>query len=190
VNHKHCRELVVVLMAFPCISLRSSARIQAIAHGDARGVVTRFRRTGESAHHAEPTRATGWSGRARIMLQRASIPCRRLNPRISTNPHQPVWVYWQCNGRDYLSRIRDLGVAGLFLETSQRSTLGWTVKLDFLVQEGQIRAEGTVRHIVPGDGIGLKLIAVTDQDRAHLAALMKRLRTVAPANRTDPHSVP
>ncbi len=124
------------------------------------------------------------------MLQRASIPCRRLNPRISTNPHHPVWVYWQCNGCDDLSRIRDLGVAGLFLETLQRSTLGWTVKLDFLVQEGQIRAEGTVRHIVPGGGIGLKLITVTDQDRPHLAALMKRLRTVAPANRTDPHTVP
>ena len=141
----------------------------------------------ESTHHAEATRATGWSGR--IMLQRASIPSRRLNPRISTNPHQLVWIHWQCNGRDDLSRVRDLGVAGLFLETLHGSTLGLTVKLDFLVQEGQIRAEGTVRHIVPGDGIGLKLTAVTDQDRPHLAALMKRLRTVAP-NRTDLHTVP
>jgi hypothetical protein len=124
------------------------------------------------------------------MLQRATIPSRRLNPRIGTNPHQPVWVYWRCNGRDELSRVRDLGVAGLFLETLQRSTLGLTVKLDFLVQEGQIRAEGVVRHVLPGDGIGLKLTAVTDLDRPHLAALMKRLRAVPPINSPGPEAVP
>jgi PilZ domain-containing protein len=123
------------------------------------------------------------------MLQRATIPSRRLNPRISTNSHQPVWAYWHCNGRDDLSRVRDLGVAGLFLETLQRSALGSSVKIDFLVQEGQIRAEGIIRHVVPGDGIGLKLTAVTDQDRPHLAALMKRLRGSSPTNLTGPQAV-
>jgi len=52
-------------------------------------------------------------------------------------------------------------------------------KLDFLVQEGQIRAEAIVRHIEPGDGLGLKFTAVTEQDSPHLAELLTRLRNLS-----------
>jgi hypothetical protein len=49
-------------------------------------------------------------------------------------------------------------------------------KLDFLVQEGQIRAEAVVRHFEPSNGLGLKFTVVTEQDWPHLAALLTRLR--------------
>ncbi len=52
-------------------------------------------------------------------------------------------------------------------------------KLDFLVPEGQIRAEAIVRHIAPGKGLGLKFTAVTEQDSPHLAALLTRLRSLS-----------
>jgi hypothetical protein len=36
-----------------------------------------------------------------------------------------------------------------------------------------------VRHVKPGDGLGLKFQAVSEKDRPNLAALMKRLRSLA-----------
>jgi hypothetical protein len=73
--------------------------------------------------------------------------------------------------------VRDLSVGGLFLETASRRAIGAPTKLDFLVREGQIRADAMVRHVVPGRGLGLKFTAVTEQDRRKFAALMRRLRS-------------
>ena len=54
--------------------------------------------------------------------------------------------------------------------------VGATAKIDFLVQEGQIRADAIVRHVEPRDGMGLKFTAVPEADRAHLGMLITRLR--------------
>lgn len=57
--------------------------------------------------------------------------------------------------------------------------MGVKVKLDFLVQEGQIRAEAVVRHVEPGKGVGLKFTAVPEEDCPHLAALITRARSLS-----------
>ena len=49
-------------------------------------------------------------------------------------------------------------------------------KLEFLVQEGQIRADAVVRRAEPGGGLGMKFTAVSEEDRARLEALISRLR--------------
>jgi len=54
--------------------------------------------------------------------------------------------------------------------------VGAKTKLHFLVEEGQIRAEAVVRRVEPGCGLGLQFTAVREEDRRHLADLMKRLR--------------
>jgi hypothetical protein len=64
----------------------------------------------------------------------------------------------------------------LFIETPRRTAEGTIVTLSFLVREGQVRADGTVRHAIPGTGIGLKFRAVREEDRPYLAALMARIR--------------
>jgi PilZ domain-containing protein len=107
-------------------------------------------------------------------LAQGSAPSRRLTSRVETGGE--VWVYWQSNGREDVSRVREMSWGGLFIETDQPRAPGITAKLHFLVQEGQIRAESVVRHAVPGIGLGLKFLAVNAQDRRQLAALMTRLR--------------
>ena len=47
------------------------------------------------------------------------------------------------------------------------------------MREGQIRAEAVVRRSVPGTGLELKFLAVSEQDRPKLAALMSRLRSLS-----------
>jgi hypothetical protein len=67
----------------------------------------------------------------------------------------------------------------LFVETEELPDVDATIRLDFLVQEGQIRAKAVVRHVKPGSGLGLKFIALTKEDAPRLTALMTRLRSLS-----------
>lgn len=111
-----------------------------------------------------------------LMLQNAATPSRRSNSRIPTTT-QGVWACWHCNGQEDVSRVRDLSLGGLFLETAALRAIGTLTKVDFLVGEGQIRADAVVRHIVAGRGLGLKFTAVIEQDRRKFASLLRRLRS-------------
>ena len=100
---------------------------------------------------------------------------RRRTARVDTP--EGVWVYWRYAGRDDTSRVKNLSVGGMFIETKKRTVLGATTMIDFLVQEGQIRAEGVVKHVEPGRGIGVKFTSVKEADHPILAALLTRLRS-------------
>jgi len=67
-------------------------------------------------------------------------------------------------------------MGGLFVETEEARDVDTKVRLDFLVQEGQIRAEAVVRHVKPDSGLGLRFTALIAEDRPRLTALMTRLR--------------
>jgi len=101
-------------------------------------------------------------------------PSRRLTSRVPTPGD--VWVYWQCQRREDVSRVRDMSMGGLFIETPEPKAEGVLTRLNFLVPEGQIRADAVVRHATPGVGLGLKFTALSEQDRPKLAALLTRLR--------------
>ena len=83
---------------------------------------------------------------------------------------------WNCQGREDISLVRNMSMGGLFLETQQARPSGTVTRLDFLVAEGQIRADAVVRHSRAGSGLGLKFTALNEQDRPKLAALVTRLR--------------
>jgi hypothetical protein len=76
-------------------------------------------------------------------------------------------------------------MGGLFVKTEEARDVDMTIRLDFLVQEGQIRAEAVVRHVKPGSGLGLKFTALTEEDSPRLTALMTRFRSSSPS-RTNP----
>ena len=109
---------------------------------------------------------------------------RRLTSRVPTP--DGVWALWSCSGRDDLSRVRDISVAGLFLETNVRVGVGMEIGLHFLVPEGQIRANAAVRHTDSQLGLGLKFIAVKGEDRPRLEALIERYLTPTPVRGSHP----
>ena len=84
-------------------------------------------------------------------------------------------MIWSCDGHDEISHVRDLSFGGLFVETPSPRAVGATVVLDFLVQDGQIRAYAVVRHLRPGHGVGLEFTAMMDGDSTQLAGLLRRL---------------
>ena len=103
-----------------------------------------------------------------------NFPSRRLTSRVETDGD--VWVFWECNKRDNLSRVSNLGSGGLFIQTSRHLAKGLPARLYFLVPEGQIRAEATIRHVKSGEGVGLKFTAVSDSDRQQFSAMLTRIR--------------
>lgn len=80
---------------------------------------------------------------------------------------------------DDVSRVRDLSAGGLLLATDKPRQEGATVRIEFLVQEGQIRAEAVVRRWERVGGLGLKFTAISSQDGHRLAALLGRVRSNA-----------
>ncbi len=105
-----------------------------------------------------------------------SISTKRIARRVLNPPH--VWVYFRCDGRDDIARVRDLSVGGAFIETKKPKRIGAITNLHFLVQDGTIRADATVRHSREGQGMGLKFTAVREEDRKNLISLVSRLRAV------------
>jgi hypothetical protein len=91
-----------------------------------------------------------------------------------------LWVFWNCKKHDGLSSVLDLSVGGLCvsIEKSERIVVGEKVHLNFLAPKGQIRTYAIVRHVRP-ERLGLKFIAISEEDRAHFTALMARLRRLS-----------
>ena len=120
-----------------------------------------------------------------ILVQKPSYSRRALT-RLPTS--EDIWVCWQCNGRDDISRVLDISIDGLFIQTPHLKVKeGMQAKLDFLVQEGRIKADAIIRHVKGGDGLGLRFVAVADDDRQRLKAMLSRLRA---HHRNKPDSQP
>jgi hypothetical protein len=86
---------------------------------------------------------------------------------------------WSCDGNEGLSRVRDLSPGGLFIESPMERDLGAPLRLEFLVDEGQIRASAVVCYVKRSEGLGLKFTAINHQDCQRVAGLMKRVGTRA-----------
>ena len=100
-------------------------------------------------------------------------PSRRLTSRV--NSAGDVWVCWRCQGREDVSAVRNVSQGGLFIETEETRAVGALARLDFLVREGEIRANAVVRHIKAGEGLGVKFTALHEKDWPALGALLTRL---------------
>ena len=100
--------------------------------------------------------------------------------RVETS--KGVWVVWGRDRRDRpedTSRVRNLSLDGLFIETRKTCPVGSTVALDFLVEDGAIRATANVRHLIPRVGMGLKFQTIRGDDQAHFVKMITRLNVAA-----------
>jgi hypothetical protein len=98
---------------------------------------------------------------------------RRRGERVETP--RGVWVLWKCGRTEDTSRVRDLSVGGLFIETSKACPIDATVELHFLVEAGEVRATATVRYVLPKSGLGLQFKSIHHEDQLRFSAMIKRL---------------
>ena len=105
---------------------------------------------------------------------------QRQTRRVETS--KGVWVVWGRERRkqpEDTSRVRNLSADGLFIETRKTCPVGSTVALDFLVEDGAIRATAKVRHLIPRVGMGLRFQTIHGDDQAHFVKMITRLNLAA-----------
>ena len=106
-------------------------------------------------------------------MKRLVAHSRRHHKRVETP--QGVWAVWRCGRIEDTSRVRDLSVGGLFIETLRACPVDATVEIHFLVEDGEVRASATVRYVTPGKGLGLQFKTVRSEDQSRFSAMIKRI---------------
>jgi hypothetical protein len=100
---------------------------------------------------------------------------KRRYARIATP--KGIWVAWQEQNQQGVSRVLDLNLGGLFIATPTPAPLGTVVTLLLSVPEGEIRTRSTVRNVTPREGMGVEFTDMALQDQTRLQALIARLLT-------------
>ena len=106
------------------------------------------------------------------MMKTASCQKRRY-PRISLP--KGMFVAWHGGDLQLFSRVRTIGIGGLFISTPNPPSVGTKLTLAFEVPGGNVRAEAVVRNILPGEGMGVEFTRMDLGDRMLLQKLLKRL---------------
>jgi PilZ domain-containing protein len=129
------------------------------------------------------TRADRFPGAVTILctteriVKHQVLHSRRHHERVETP--QGVSVFWRCGRMEDTSRVKDVSVGGLFIETLKVCPVDATIKLHFLVEDGEITADATVRYVKAGSGLGLKFKTVRTEDQSRFAAMIRRLIKLA-----------
>jgi hypothetical protein len=97
----------------------------------------------------------------------------RRHQRVATP--KGVWVAWQQDKQQSVSRVRDLNVGGLFIATPTPLATGSVVSVLMSVPEGEIRGKATVRNLIPGEGMGVQFTEISTENQVRLDKLVARL---------------
>jgi len=110
----------------------------------------------------------------------------RRHQRVSTP--KGVWVAWQNDKQQQISRVRDLNVGGMFITTPTPLSLGTILPVLLSVPEGEIRAKATVRNVVVGEGMGVQFSEITLENETRLEKLVARLLMAESSNSSSSSS--
>ena len=86
-----------------------------------------------------------------------------------------IWVAWQHDHNQAVSRVRDLNTGGLFITTPTPAPEGATIQILLSVQEGEIRSEAVVRNVALAEGMGIEFKDMSQQAAVRLGNLVSRL---------------
>ena len=97
----------------------------------------------------------------------------RSYPRLSS-PKGTI-LAWQTAGKRFVSAVGNLGLGGIYIRTAEPPPTGTFIQLLLDVPTGEVRARAVVRTSKPQHGMGVKFVAMQQEDRARFARWLKRL---------------
>ena len=105
----------------------------------------------------------------------AEEPARQMRrfPRI-TLP-KGMLISWHGGDLQLFSRVKTIGMGGLFISAPDPPPVGTKLRLAFEVPGGTVRAEAIVRNRIPGEGLGVEFLRMDLKDRLLLKSLLNRL---------------
>ena len=104
---------------------------------------------------------------------------QRRHPRYKAS--KPVPVAWMYGTEKHLAQAENLSLGGLFIRAANPPAAGASIKLLFQAPEGEVRARAVVRNLVPGEGMGLKIMSMDPEHRSRLLRWLQRLEKEAEA---------
>ena len=99
-------------------------------------------------------------------------PTRRY-PRVSLPKGMPV--SWYGGDLQLFSRVKTLGMGGMFISATEPPPVGTKLRLAFDVPGGSVRADAVVRDIIAGEGLGVEFTRMGVGDKLLLQQLLNRL---------------
>jgi hypothetical protein len=97
----------------------------------------------------------------------------RRYPRLTT-PKETV-LAWQSASKRHVSRMANFGLGGLYIRTIEPPPPGTFIQLLLDAPTGEVRARAVVQRSNPQEGMGVKIVAMQQEDRARFARWLKRL---------------
>jgi hypothetical protein len=97
----------------------------------------------------------------------------RRHPRAKAPPG--MMVAWQSGTRRSVSFLETIALGGLFIQTSNPPPVLSLVKLLIEMPTGDVNARAIVRRVTPSKGMGVEIIAMTQESRAMLKQVLKPL---------------
>lgn len=84
-------------------------------------------------------------------------------------------VSWYGCDLQLFSRVKTLGMGGLFISAIDPPPVGTKIRLAFDVPSGSVPADAVVRDIIPGEGLGVEFTRMGLRDKLLLQGLLHRL---------------
>jgi hypothetical protein len=84
-------------------------------------------------------------------------------------------VAWKTPDQKEVSRVATIALGGLFIKTKNPPKTGSTVQMLIVTPRGQLRVRASVRSVIPGEGMGVAIVSMDQEDRGKLDRWLKQL---------------
>jgi PilZ domain len=98
---------------------------------------------------------------------------KRRYPRVKVPKN--ALVAWKNGCQKFVSPVENLALGGLFIRTTSPLNAGTMLQLVFNTPQGQVRVRAVVRNVKPGEGMGVAIVSMEQEDRGRLDQWLKKL---------------
>ena len=93
-------------------------------------------------------------------------------------PHSTV-VAWKTPEQKEVSHVKTIALGGLFIQTKNPPKPGSMLQMLIVTPRGQLRVRAGVRSVIPGEGMGVEIVSMEQEDRGKLERWLKTLASEA-----------
>jgi hypothetical protein len=97
----------------------------------------------------------------------------RRYPRLKA-PKSAV-VAWKTSEQREISHVTTIALGGLFIQTKNPPKAGSTIQMLIVTPRGQLRVRASVRSVVAGEGMGVAIVSMEQEDRGKLDRWLQQL---------------
>jgi hypothetical protein len=98
---------------------------------------------------------------------------KRRYPRVRVPKN--ALVAWKNGSQKFVSPVENLALGGLFIRTKDPLNAGTMLQLVFNTPQGQVRVRAVVRNVKAGEGMGVAIVSMEQEDRGRLDQWLRKL---------------